>query len=158
MLDYVSNITAALTGEMSITDLPKSQLCSPCIVALFQHQQSTPFSNYDSNMASQWALVQTSCSVTGPTAVASPYATPTTLAGHAPSDIVPSTPTCLSGNMYSVKNGDDPEKIAAANQVATGTLKILNDILPDGSNLFAGQSLCLPQKCTTYSVQSGGKC
>lgn len=95
--DYVSNITSTLDAELAT--LPIAQLCSPCIIALFQHQQSTPFSNYDAHMAAQWATVQQTCGVTGSTAVQPPYATSTTLAGHAPPGSIPATPTCLSGNL-----------------------------------------------------------
>jgi hypothetical protein len=59
--------------------------------------------------------------------------------------------------------------------VATGTLKILNGIFPDGTNLFAGQTLyvvlldlnpsiltlvhsCLPRTCPTYLVKPGDNC
>jgi len=34
----------------------------------------------------------------------------------------------------------------------------LNNILPDCTNLQIGQVLCLPETCTTYSVQSGDSC
>lgn len=54
-----------------------------------------------------------------------------------------------------MKSGDNPETIAEANKVATGTLEILNDILPDGTNLFAGTT----NTCYTwYTVQSGDGC
>jgi LysM repeat protein len=60
----------------------------------------------------------------------------------------PANSTCLSGNHYIVQPGDNVQKIAVAYSVATGTLKILNGIFPDGTNLFAGQDLyvlVLPQ-------------
>ncbi|KAF7507847.1 hypothetical protein GJ744_010011 [Endocarpon pusillum] len=157
-VDYVSDITSSLTSDMDLLDLPRTQLCSPCIIALFKHQQSTPFSNFDEHMSSQWASVQRVCGVTGSTAVPTPYATPTELPGHAPPNSSQTTPFCLSGKKYKVVSGDDIQKIAEAKKVATGTLRIINDILPDGSNLLAGQELCLPESCTTLIVQPGDTC
>ncbi|OJJ88679.1 uncharacterized protein ASPGLDRAFT_1499907, partial [Aspergillus glaucus CBS 516.65] len=42
--------------------------------------------------------------------------------------------------------------------VSTGTLKILNDIFLDGTNLLVDQVLCLPRKCNVYKVQDGDTC
>ncbi|CAF9932024.1 MAG: hypothetical protein ALECFALPRED_005146 [Alectoria fallacina] len=66
--------------------------------------------------------------------------------------------TCLSGIFYTVALGDDCQKIAVAKQVATGTLRIINNILPDCSNLIAGAQVCIPQPCTTYLVQPNDTC
>jgi hypothetical protein len=106
--DYISNISSTLTGEFDIASLPQAQLCSSCIVALFKHQQSTTFSNYDENMAGQWASAQKLCSISAPTAVPTLYATVVGKPGHAPSNDSLPTPACLSGQKYTVQPGHDP--------------------------------------------------
>lgn len=155
--DYISNISSTLNEELEIASLPKAQLCSPCIIALFKHQQSTAFSNYDNNMAEQWASAQKVCSTSAPTAVPTPYVTIIDKSGHAPSNASTTTRICLSGKKYAVQTEDSLQKIAVANSVSTGTLKIVNDILPDGSNLTPGLSICLPYQCKTHLLQSTGQ-
>ncbi|TFK33710.1 hypothetical protein BDQ12DRAFT_670041 [Crucibulum laeve] len=101
--------------------------------------------------------IQATCS-TGPLpTVAQPPATNMT----AVPGVVISNPVnaaCLSGSHYTVQPGDDVQKIAVAHNVATGTLKTLNGIFPDSTNLFAGQDLCLPRMCPTYLVQANNNC
>ena len=65
---------------------------------------------------------------------------------------------CLSGNFYTVQNGDNCKAISMAHSVVTGTLIVIKNIVKDCSNIFVGQSLCLPQTCTTYTVQAGDTC
>jgi LysM repeat protein len=66
--------------------------------------------------------------------------------------------TCISGRTYTVKPGDTCQTIAATYRVATGTLTIINALLPDCSNLLSDQKLCLPQACDTYLVRQGDTC
>lgn len=51
------------------------------------------------------------------------------------------TPFCLSGNQITVKSGDSCQSIAEANSVNTGTLRIINNIFPDCTNLVVSSSL-----------------
>lgn len=135
-------VAAINTGSVDqpISGIPKTELCSPCMLALLQHIQSTPYSNYDRSYIQDWLAVQSKCN-TGPlpTAVQPPATNMTSLPGIVISD--PSDSTCLSGNYYTVQSGDDVQKIAVAQNVATGTLKTLNGIFPDGTNLLVGQKL-----------------
>jgi LysM repeat protein len=135
-------VAAINTGNVDqpITSLSSAQLCSPCMIALLQSIQSTPYSNYDASYVQDWVTIQSQCN-TGPlpTAAQPPATNITALPGVSTSN--PANSTCLSGNHYTVQSGDDVQKIAAAYGVATGTLKILNGIFPDGTNLFAGQDL-----------------
>lgn len=109
-------------------------------MALLKDIQSTPYSNYDDSYVQGWLAVQSKCN-TGPlpTAAQPPVTNITTLPGVVTSN--PSNSTCLSGNHYTVQPGDDVQTIAVAHNVATGTLKILNGIFPDGTNLLVGQDL-----------------
>ena len=150
-----------------------SKLCSPCMILLLKNIQSTSYSNYNNSYVQQWVSVQSKCN-TGPlpTAAQPPATNITLLPGVVISN--PSNSTCLSGNFYTVQPGVNVQAIAVAHSVATGTLKTLNGIFPDGTNLFAGQILyvllslrlqsltifysCLPRTCMTYLVRPGDNC
>lgn len=141
--DVISNSTGFADGDVDqpITSIPQAQLCSPCMITLLGHLQSTPYSNYDDQSVQQWIAVQSICN-TGPlpTAVQPPVTNITSLPGVSGSNPV-DTSLCLSGKHYTVQPGDDVQIIATAQGVSTGMLKSLNGIFPDGTNLFAGQDL-----------------
>ncbi|KXH40215.1 LysM domain-containing protein [Colletotrichum simmondsii] len=61
-----------------------AQLCSECLVNLFRHQQSTPYSNYDPEMAQAWAAIQSKCSLSLPTATQTLKTNVTSLGNYAP--------------------------------------------------------------------------
>jgi LysM repeat protein len=110
------------------------------MIALLQSMQSTPYSNYDDSYIQDWLAIQSECNIGPlPTTVQPPVTNMTALPGVSTSN--PANSTCLSGNHYTVQAGDNVQKIAVAYGVATGTLKILNGIFPDGTNLFTGQDL-----------------
>ncbi|KAL8694818.1 MAG: hypothetical protein Q9218_000577 [Villophora microphyllina] len=154
--DYISNLT--LAGDSQLTVLPKNQLCSPCIIALAQHLQGTAYSNYDGSIATQWKSIQTTCGLNLPTDPQPPIVNSSISIPDYVQEGTTQTAKCFSGNTYAVVAGDNIQKIAAAKHVSSGALAILNGILPDGSNLFAGSNLCLPQTCQTYLVQAGDTC
>ncbi|KAH9478590.1 LysM domain-containing protein [Psilocybe cubensis] len=153
----VDQIASSGDTDQDILALPQTQLCSPCTLALIKVMQSTPFSNYDSSYAQKYAQIQSICN-TGPlpTGAQPPATNITALPGVASGN--PASSTCLSGNHYTVQAGDDPQAIAVAHGVPTGPLKTLNGIFPDGTNLFAGQDLCLPRTCPIYLVQANDNC
>lgn len=134
-----------------------AQLCSECVINMFAHQQSTPYSNYDADSASAWAAIQASCSLSTvyPTATQT-LVTNVTNANYAPAGYA--TASCVSGLTYDVVSGDNCEAIAEANSVSTGGLIALNSIRIDCTNIYVGQTLCLPQPCTSYVVQDGDSC
>lgn len=142
---------------MQLTDLPKDQLCSPCVIALLQQSQRTSFSNYDENVAPLWSAIQLACDVNFPTDAQPLITNVTDSPGYAPSNHTASS-QCLSGNQYSVISGDDCQKIATSQSVSTGTLIAINNLLPDCSDLLGGASLCLPQKCSVYFTQQNDNC
>ena len=142
---------------MGLTDLPKDQLCSPCIIALLQHSQSTPFSNYDESIAPQLNSVQSTCGISFSTDAQPLITNVTDSPGYATSNYTAPS-QCLSGTQYSVKPGDDCQKIAISQGVSTGTLIASNNLLPDCSDLQGGESLCLPQACSTYLTQPNDDC
>jgi len=130
-------------------------LCSECVVNLFRHQQSTPYSNYDPDMAVAWAAIQSNCGLSYPTATPT-LQTNVSLGNYAPSGYP--TASCLSGRTYTVVGGDNCEAIAESHQVSTGALIAVNSLRIDCTDIFVGQSLCLPLPCTSYVVKSGDTC
>ncbi|KAL8764772.1 MAG: hypothetical protein Q9194_006850 [Teloschistes cf. exilis] len=154
--DYISNLTLP-AGDNQLTVLPQAQLCSPCVISLAKHLQGTAYSNYDDAIATQWKSIQQTCGLNLPTdPQPSVVNSSISIPGYAQEGST-QPKKCLSGNTYAVVADDNIQKIAAAKQVSSGALAILNGILPDGSNLYAGSTLCLPQTCQIYLVQPGGK-
>ncbi|KAK5652943.1 hypothetical protein OQA88_9422 [Cercophora sp. LCS_1] len=133
-----------------------ASLCSECIVNLFKHQQSTPYSNYDAEMAEAWAAIQTQCGLNFPTATKTLETNVTSLANYAPSGYP--TAVCVGGRTYEIVSGDNCIDISKNNGVSTGALITLNSLRMDCTNIFAGQTLCLPPICDDYVVQSGDTC
>ncbi|KAI4161591.1 MAG: hypothetical protein LQ342_004732 [Letrouitia transgressa] len=155
--DYVSDITFP-TQDSELTALPNAQQCSPCIIALIKHLQSTPYSNYDAKLATQWKSIQTTCGLSSPTDPQPPALNGSVAVPGYVQNGTTKPSVCKSGNTYQVVSGDTLEKIATAKGVSSGTLRTINGILPDGSNLYAGGTLCLPQTCRTYVVQPNDDC
>lgn len=153
--DYVNTVNSSIATDTAISDLDSSVLCSPCMLQLFQNRQSTAFSGYSMSSAVTWASIQAICGVSYPTEVQAPAATPTSVYGYA---ATAASYSCLSGNNYTVVSGDTCEAIAHANNVATGTLITINQLQPGCNDIDIGQSLCLPQTCTTYTIASGDTC
>ena len=65
---------------------------------------------------------------------------------------------CLSGNTYTASSGDTCTSIALAKSVNSGALRILDNLLPDCSNLTPGTQLCLPRPCNTYLFTADDTC
>ncbi|KAK1535731.1 hypothetical protein CPAR01_09273 [Colletotrichum paranaense] len=133
-----------------------AQLCSECLVNLFRHQQSTPYSNYDPEMAQAWAAIQSKCSLSLPTATQTLKTNVTSLGNYAPPGYA--TAVCVAGRTYTVAAGDNCIDISKKSGVSTGSLITLNSLRMDCTNIFAGQILCLPPTCTSYVVQGGDNC
>ncbi|RYP60326.1 hypothetical protein DL769_008158 [Monosporascus sp. CRB-8-3] len=132
------------------------QLCSECIVNLFRHQQSTPYSNYDVEMSNAWAEIQARCGLEYPTATPTLKTNVTSLGNYAPSGYA--TAACVGGRTHEVVSGDNCVDISKANHVSTGALITLNSLRMDCTNLLLGQTLCLPPVCDDYVVKSGDTC
>jgi len=113
--------------------LPKSALCSECVLGLGKLIQATSFSNYGSKIATEWASIQSTCGVSFPTAVQPIAGNRTDLPGYATPGY--QVAQCNSGKKYTVVSGDDCGKIASSNNVPRGALLAINDVLPDCSTL-----------------------
>ncbi|KAI1114042.1 carbohydrate-binding module family 50 protein [Nemania sp. NC0429] len=143
-------------GSATVEELTLQQACSPCMLSWGRLIQSTSYSNYDDNLAVQWANIQARCGVSYATKRQTADTIGTGGFGYADNYTAPTT--CWSGQTYTVVSGDDCGSIAVSRSVSAGTLITLNNILPDCTNLQIGQILCLPGTCTTYSVKPGDSC
>ena len=118
------------------TKVPDNLLCSNCVIGLFRHMQQTPYSNYDENLASEWASIQSQCHLSYPTAVPALQTNLTQPGGFAAPGSAKTG--CLSGVTYNVISGDNCGTICEKQKCATGTLIAINDLYQDCSNLYAG--------------------
>lgn len=85
-------------------------------------------------MATEWSTVQTICNVSYPTEVPENPTNVSNIPGFATANYSTLT-TCFSGSTYSVVSGDDCNAISQKNNISTGALIVLNNLLPDCSNL-----------------------
>ncbi|KAI9775416.1 MAG: hypothetical protein M1839_001111 [Geoglossum umbratile] len=134
--------------------MPPSVLCSSCQTSIWKASQASPYNGYDLAAALTWRAIQKKCGTSYPTGV-QPFPNITlpneTNGGQ---DAQP----CLSGKTYTVKTGDTCRSIALANSVAEGTIWALNNLFADCSSIQSGQSLCLPNQCTTYTMSPNETC
>jgi hypothetical protein len=128
------NISSYYSTDISATTLPTTVLCSPCVLSMYQLFQQTAYSYYDESMASDWSNIQNQCNVSYPTSVPTNPTNVTSIPGFAPLNYTTPT-TCYSGSTYSVVPGDDCVSISKANNVSTGALINVNDLLPDCSDI-----------------------
>ncbi|KAI0536382.1 hypothetical protein GGR58DRAFT_396692 [Xylaria digitata] len=159
--EYCTNFIQRTLGDASdpndlLGGYVSADLCSECVVNLFRHQQSTPYSNYDPNMAEAWAAIQANCGLSFPTATQTLKTNVTSLGNYAPSGYP--TALCVGGGNYTVVSGDNCNDIAKKTSVSTGSLITLNSLRMNCSNLLIGQSLCIPPACDTYEVQPDNTC
>ncbi|RAK85566.1 hypothetical protein BO79DRAFT_231493 [Aspergillus costaricaensis CBS 115574] len=132
-----SGYPATYFGDMYWASYNLSCLADPTsgasCIELYRLLQKTPYSYYDSEMASDWSSIQSLCNVSYPTDVPKNPTNVTDIAGFAPASYT--SPTCLSEATYTVISGDNCIAISQAQNVSTGTLISLNNLLPDCSNL-----------------------
>ncbi|KAL8862689.1 MAG: hypothetical protein Q9178_001187 [Gyalolechia marmorata] len=154
-LDFIGNLDETLAEDIDLAAIPHRDLCAPCMLALLVQAQSTAYSNYGPGYVDQYKNIQSICNVEHPTEVQQP---PTNISNYYNFANSAYEPACLSGKTYRVAVGDNCQKIAASQGVATGTLEAINNIYPGCTNLIAGSTICLPQICQTYLVQPGDTC
>ncbi|KAL8918130.1 MAG: hypothetical protein Q9172_005557 [Xanthocarpia lactea] len=88
------------------------------------------------------------CNVEHPTDVQKP---PTNISNYYNFANSAYEPACLSGKTYRVAAGDNCQKIAASQGVATGTLEAINNIYPGCTNLVAGSTIAHGVSYSTFS-------
>ncbi|PMD34386.1 carbohydrate-binding module family 50 [Hyaloscypha variabilis F] len=129
-----------------------NDLCSYCNVeklALMQANAFTPV--YDDNWESTYEYVAGACNIS----VVDFNATASAFNVTVPS----STSNCVSGNMYTTKQGDTCDSIAQSKSVSAATMFYINSNILNCSSILAGTSLCLPLACDSlYTVQANDTC
>ncbi|KAK6500776.1 hypothetical protein TWF506_003539 [Arthrobotrys conoides] len=156
--DFILNQMNTYTGPTNIdyTDLPTSILCTPCHISRWRALQASSVLGYNEEKQAEWIKIQQRCGLSYPTAIQPDYIY--ALPNAATYENTTSQSTCISGKTYTVKASDTCHSIAGSNSVAEGTLRLINQLLPDCSNLAVGQSLCLPNACTTYTFKQEDTC
>ncbi|KAI4598969.1 hypothetical protein KJ359_002384 [Pestalotiopsis sp. 9143b] len=96
-----------------------------------------------------------SCSATGYTLTAT--ATSTSAAATETSNVRCNL-TDTDSTVYTVKDGDSCSSISALQNVSMGLLTSINALDTNCTYLTAGQSLCLPEICEVYMVQTNDTC
>jgi LysM repeat protein len=133
-----------------------NQTCSDCALGLRQIELSSPF-GYNAKEAAQFASSTSACNASGygltsPT----PYALKTTSTASVTSS-THATPTCVS--KYTLQPSDSCSSVSRANNVSTYSLLASNGLRADCTNFpSANSTLCIPPKCTTYTVKSYDTC
>ena len=58
--DVIESLASTIAIDTSLVNLSKSDLCSPCMLALLVQAQSTAYSNYGPDFVSQYQEIQSS--------------------------------------------------------------------------------------------------
>lgn len=137
-----------------------NESCSDCWLGAQQFQLSNPL-GYDPGLASNFAILTSSCNATGYT-----YATPTSYGLNASLATVPATtsatptypPTCTGS--YTVQSTDTCISISQKLNVSTYSLLYENglDLYCQNLNASVGTDLCSPATCETYTWQATDSC
>ena len=67
-VDFIATMQGNLTQDTDISALPRSSLCSPCLLSLFQSIQQTSLSSYNEDLAGSYQSIQDIHQVDYPTA------------------------------------------------------------------------------------------
>ena len=125
--------------------------CHDCILGTQKTLLSSPF-DFTEEFAKEFASLTSSC---GSTQYG--YTTPGPYAlGTQTSDDPLPTPTCT--NSYAVKGTDTCNSISTAYNVSTYSITSRNNLYSDCSNLAAVGTICIPQQCNIYQIQSNDTC
>ncbi|RSL86748.1 hypothetical protein CDV31_016358 [Fusarium ambrosium] len=138
-----------LTGNTAVVT-SAVDMCDNCIIIPFQFQAGTSYSDgYD--LQGAYASLTKSCSKTG-------FPLKTTVTDDPSATTGPATPSC-SGDVYTIKTGDDCRSISRANDVATSWM-LYDNGLQAFCNEFpsVGENICIMNKCKTYTVQADDTC
>ncbi len=134
--------------------MPNGELCSDCFTNRVRIIQKSTYSVYNTVPWYQRALeaIQTRCSLQ----VASTEA-PAPLIG-----MPVAAPFYVSGNYYTIKQGDTCNAIALAKSVSSADVFYAATAVgaaPRGcAGLLTGETICLPLSCTTYTLRDTNTC
>ncbi|KAL7794273.1 LysM domain protein [Trichoderma ceciliae] len=145
---YCNDIIDSWEEVENIEDMPESELCSYCYGAKLRLMQTSEYSAYNEDYAAMLEYVNKECAVDSPTTPVKP----------APQNNGTQPGTCFSGKKVVTKQGDSCDSVALANSVSSASLYYINPNLTNCTSIAAGVELCLPQTCTTHTVQEGETC
>ncbi|CAH0024421.1 unnamed protein product [Clonostachys rhizophaga] len=137
--EYCNHIIDTLDEYKYIEDIPDKELCSFCYGEKLRQMQKSEHSAYDREYASMFEF----CRIDSPIAPSQ----------ESPPDKSSFPMACFSGKTIATKEGDTCDSIALANSISSATLYYINPRLLDCRSIESGTELCLPQACTTYTVQ-----
>ncbi|KAJ9199434.1 hypothetical protein DTO164E3_4746 [Paecilomyces variotii] len=139
---YCNDIISGFTLVADINQMPKDEMCSYYYTTKLQMMQSSPYSAYNTDSQGDLQLVHSTCAISGSTDLP-------------PSLIIrePDAPTmCVSGNTYTIKDGDTCDSIASNYGVASAALFMANsDIIVNCSSPATNTTLCLLAALSTLS-------
>ncbi|PYH88796.1 hypothetical protein BO71DRAFT_281329, partial [Aspergillus ellipticus CBS 707.79] len=143
---------ASFDNVNALADIPTDDLCSYCYVEKLALMQADAYSDvYNDDFQSAYEYVAAVCNLT----VADFNATASAFNASVPT----STPSCVSRDVYTAKEGDTCDSIALSKGVSSATMYYTNPNILNCSDILAGTTLCLPLTCTdVYSVQSNDTC
>ncbi|OJJ99923.1 carbohydrate-binding module family 50 protein [Aspergillus aculeatus ATCC 16872] len=143
---------ASFANVDSLSNISTSDLCSYCYVKKLELMQADAYSDaYNDDWQSTFEYVAATCNLT----VADFNATASAFNASVPT----TTPSCVSGNVYTTQDGDTCDSIALAEGVSAATMYYTNPNILNCSAISAGTALCLPLTCTdVYSVQPNDTC
>ncbi|KAF5570185.1 hypothetical protein FPHYL_1461 [Fusarium phyllophilum] len=146
-------VIAAFPDVESLSELPKSDLCSYCNVEQYVMMQADAFTGaYDEYAKASYEYVAKACNLDVDNFNATDSAFNIT---------VPDTTSniCVSGNTYITKDGDSCDSIALAQGVSAATMYYINSNIFDCHKIATGTELCLPFTCTKiYKVKQSDTC
>lgn len=130
--------------------MPKDELCSYCYTKRLEIMQSSSYSVYNKDYKRAMEVVNDKCGLSLPTDIP-------------PSPIIkkpPPPPMCVSGDIYTVKEGDTCDSIALEKSIASAALFTANSEKINGcAKLPVGAELCLPLTCEKqYTLQKADNC
>ena len=129
--------------------MPMAELCSTCFIRRLAIMQSSQYSIYNDFFKSQLEYAYKQCKQSGPTDILPPLTPPVT----------PATEPCLTGGIYTTKDGDTCESVGNSTNTAGWAVYMANqDMLTRCNDLSGGMALCLPLTCDTYYLGVNDTC
>ncbi|SPJ79174.1 uncharacterized protein FTOL_07565 [Fusarium torulosum] len=138
-------------GPVKASITPTVNMCDNCIIKPFQFQAGTSYSNGYVLQQAYISLTK-SCSKAG-------FPLKTTVTDNPLTTTTTPIPEPCSGDVYTIKAGDSCASISKANNVATSWM-LYDNGLQSFCHGFpsAGKTICIKNKCKTYTIQSGDTC
>ncbi|KAJ7751586.1 hypothetical protein B0H16DRAFT_1547596 [Mycena metata] len=153
------NLTLLYQNVSTYAALPNEMICDPCFLDAAQLQLESPYATTP-DLANNWTDILSRCASTMTyTAPDSTFGLPSQYQFSIINETATDLSWCVYG-AYAVQSGDTCSTIAKAKSVVVDQLVALNGLDEDCKLLSdrVGSSLCLPQKCSLYTVKANDTC